>query len=106
MRTIEYKVHTAAIGGVSFGTIVTNALVYFIDLGFFDGRGPDTVPTEIVLFVGLLITTFTTYVAGYLAPHTNRPDLNQPALNRPSSAVLNNNEDLSQPDRVLNNSED
>jgi hypothetical protein len=68
---IETKVGVGSAGGISVG-LLTWALVTFVPAW---NAG---IPDQLVPFLPIAAGWLTSTIAGYLAPHTHRPDLAEP----------------------------
>jgi hypothetical protein len=83
---IETKV-VAAAGGTTLGVTISGLVIYLLDeLVYKTSDVPAPVVTAVVTVIPILLT----FLAGYIAPHTHRPDLPEvdatPAL-RPAQHV-------------------
>jgi hypothetical protein len=68
---IETKV-IAATGGSTVGLALAGLIVYVLGLTVYKGKG---VPDELSNALVVLLPVVLTFVGGYIAPHTHRPDL-------------------------------
>jgi hypothetical protein len=68
---IETKVITAT-GGSATGLALAGLIVYVLGLTVYKGKG---VPDELSNALVVLLPVVLTFVGGYIAPHTHRPDL-------------------------------
>lgn len=71
---VETKVKAATAAGAGSAALITPFVVWLVDELFFNGAAPPDVPLPVVGLIGLVVTGVSTFVAGWFARHTPRPE--------------------------------
>ena len=82
MPTVESKVYAATLGSGA-GAILSGFLLWVLGVTFWHSSASAgdavaavaAVPAPVALVVGLVFTVAGTFLSGFQAPHTSRPDL-------------------------------
>ncbi|MFG3418754.1 hypothetical protein [Micromonospora sp. NPDC048063] len=74
---IETKVKAAAAGAAGSAAIIAPAVIWAVDEIWFNGAADPAVPLPLVGLIGLAVTGVCAFVSGWMAKHTQRPDLAQ-----------------------------